>query len=71
MMPPTVANSGFDAMMQGEGDVVTGLKNKVQSAVGQCDAGRSSGRASIARWRNQAQPGSKRQIEDVDHIDCG
>jgi len=27
-----VANNGFDAMMKGEGDVVTGFKNKVQSA---------------------------------------
>jgi short-subunit dehydrogenase len=28
-----VANNGFEAMMKGEGDVVSGLKNKVQSAV--------------------------------------
>ena len=27
-----VANNGFDAMMKGEGDTVTGFKNKVQSA---------------------------------------
>ena len=27
-----VARVGFDAMMKGEGDVVTGLKNKIQSA---------------------------------------
>jgi short-subunit dehydrogenase len=27
-----VANKGFDAMIKGEGDVVSGLKNKVQSA---------------------------------------
>ena len=30
--PTEVANNGFDAMMKGEGDVVSGLKNKVQSA---------------------------------------
>ena len=30
--PAEVANNGFDAMMKGEGDVVSGLKNKVQSA---------------------------------------
>jgi len=30
--PAEVANIGFDAMMKGEGDVVSGLKNKVQSA---------------------------------------
>jgi len=27
-----VANNGFDAMIKGEGDVVSGFKNKVQSA---------------------------------------
>ena len=30
--PADVAKAGFDAMMRGEGDVVTGLKNKVQIA---------------------------------------
>jgi short-subunit dehydrogenase len=28
-----VASNGFEAMMKGEGDVVSGFKNKVQSAV--------------------------------------
>jgi short-subunit dehydrogenase len=28
-----VARAGFDAMMRGEGDVVTGLKNKIQSSI--------------------------------------
>jgi short-subunit dehydrogenase len=28
-----VAKTGFDAMMRGDGDVVTGLKNKIQSSV--------------------------------------
>jgi uncharacterized protein len=31
--PAEVAKTGFDAMMKGEGDVVTGWKNKVQTAV--------------------------------------
>ncbi|WP_222183654.1 SDR family NAD(P)-dependent oxidoreductase [Geminicoccus harenae] len=31
--PATVAKIGFDAMMQGEGDVVSGWKNKLQAAV--------------------------------------
>jgi short-subunit dehydrogenase len=31
--PADVAKVGFDAMMRGDGDVVTGFKNKVQSAV--------------------------------------
>jgi short-subunit dehydrogenase len=30
--PAMVAREGFDAMMKGKGDVVTGFKNKVQSA---------------------------------------
>ena len=31
--PADVAKTGFDAMMRGEGDVVHGLKNKIQAAV--------------------------------------
>jgi uncharacterized protein len=31
--PSDVAKVGFEAMMKGEGDVVSGLKNKVQSAI--------------------------------------
>jgi short-subunit dehydrogenase len=31
--PAGVAKTGFDAMMRGDGDVVAGLKNKIQSAV--------------------------------------
>jgi short-subunit dehydrogenase len=31
--PAEVAKNGFDAMMKGEGDVVSGFKNKVLSAV--------------------------------------
>ena len=31
--PADVAKTGFDAMMKGEGDVVHGLKNKIQAAV--------------------------------------
>ncbi|HSS21254.1 MAG TPA: hypothetical protein VLL54_14365 [Pyrinomonadaceae bacterium] len=30
--PVDVAKAGYDAMMNGEGDLVTGLKNKVMSA---------------------------------------
>ncbi len=32
--PADVAKVGFDAMMNGEGDVVSGLKNKIMSAMG-------------------------------------
>ena len=31
--PADVAKTGFEAMMKGEGDVVSGLKNKIQAAV--------------------------------------
>ena len=31
--PADVARSGFDAMMRGDGDVVSGWKNKVQAAL--------------------------------------
>lgn len=39
--PAEVANIGFDAMIKGEGDVVSGFKNKV-NPLHQCDAGRCS-----------------------------
>jgi short-subunit dehydrogenase len=55
--PAMVAKKGFDAMMKGEGDVVTGWHNKLQTAI-----------ASVtpAGWlaemhRKQAEPGSGRQ----------
>ena len=31
--PAFVAKTGFEAMMKGEGDIVSGWKNKIQSAV--------------------------------------
>jgi uncharacterized protein len=31
--PADVARAGFDAMMKGEGDVVTGWKNKLQTTL--------------------------------------
>lgn len=31
--PANVARAGFDAMMRGDGDVVSGWKNKLQTAV--------------------------------------
>jgi short-subunit dehydrogenase len=55
--PAMVARKGFDAMMKGEGDVVTGWHNKLQTAI-----------ASVmpAGWaaemhRKQAEPGSAKQ----------
>lgn len=52
--PIDVANAGFDAMISGEGDVVSGLKNKVQSAIANITP------ASIlaGQHRKMAEPGS-------------
>jgi uncharacterized protein len=49
-----VANNGFEAMMKGEGDVVSGFKNKVQSAVAHVmPAGMIA-----SQHRKMAEPGS-------------
>ncbi|MGJ4942042.1 SDR family NAD(P)-dependent oxidoreductase [Bradyrhizobium sp. HKCCYLS1011] len=49
-----VARQGFDAMMAGEGDVVTGLKNKVQSSI----ANVTPAAALAKQHRSQAEPGT-------------
>ena len=51
--PAEVARIGFEAMMQGEGDIVTGWKNKLQSAV---SAVTPSG-ALAEIYRRKAEPG--------------
>ena len=49
--PADVAKVGFDAMMKGEGDVVSGWKNKLQAAIAtscrpaHCRAAPQDGRA--------------------------
>ena len=52
-----VANSGFDAMMKGEGDVVTGLKNKVQSAA----ANVTPAGVLASQHRKMAEPGTAKK----------
>jgi uncharacterized protein len=52
--PAMVARQGFDAMMKGEGDVVTGLKNKIQSAV----ANVMPSETLAKQHRKMAEPGS-------------
>jgi uncharacterized protein len=52
--PAMVARIGFDAMMKGEGDVVAGLKNKLQVAM----AGVMPKEALAEQHRKMAQPGS-------------
>ena len=52
-----VANNGFDAMINGEGDVVSGLKNKVQSAA----ANVTPAGALATQHRKMAEPGSAKK----------
>ena len=52
--PAEVAKTGFDAMMRGDGDIVSGYKNKVQSAVANViPAGMLA-----KQHRNMAEPGT-------------
>jgi short-subunit dehydrogenase len=52
-----VANNGFDAMIKGEGDVVSGLKNKVQSAA----ANVTPAGVLASQHRKMAEPGSAKK----------
>ena len=52
--PAEVAKTGFDAMMQGEGDVVSGWKNKLQSAI----ANVTPASMLAEQHRKMAEPGS-------------
>jgi short-subunit dehydrogenase len=54
MDPAAVAKIGFDAMMNGEGDVVAGLKNKVQAAL----ANVTPAAVLAEQHRRMAEPGS-------------
>jgi short-subunit dehydrogenase len=51
------ANNGFDAMMKGEGDVVSGLKNKVQSAA----ANVTPAGILASQHRKMAEPGTAKK----------
>jgi len=55
--PAEVAKTGFDVMMQGEGDIVSGWKNKLQTAMANVTP------ASILaeQHRKKAEPGSGKQ----------
>jgi short-subunit dehydrogenase len=52
--PADVAKVGFEAMMDGEGDVVAGMKNKVQVAM----AGVTPAAALAEQHRKMAEPGT-------------
>jgi short-subunit dehydrogenase len=55
--PAEVANSGFDAMMKGEGDVVSGFRNKVQSAA----ANVTPAGVLASQHRKMAEPGTAKK----------
>ena len=52
-----VANNGFEAMMKGDGDVVSGLKNKVESSV----ANVTPAGVLASQHRKMAEPGSAKK----------
>jgi short-subunit dehydrogenase len=52
--PADVARTGFKAMMRGEGDIVSGMKNKIQSAV----ANVTPAPILAKQHRKKAEPGS-------------
>jgi short-subunit dehydrogenase len=52
--PATVARTGFDAMMKGEGDVVSGWKNKLYSTI----ANVTPAGVLAEQHRKMAEPGS-------------
>jgi uncharacterized protein len=52
--PADVARVGFEAMMKGEGDVVSGMKNKIQSAM----ATVTPSSVLAEQHRKMAEPGS-------------
>jgi short-subunit dehydrogenase len=52
--PADVAKTGFDAMMRGDGDVVSGWKNKLQTAI----ASVTPAGILAEQHRKQAEPGS-------------
>jgi short-subunit dehydrogenase len=57
MDPAEVARIGFKAMMDGEGDAVAGMKNKLQSAI----ATVTPSSVLAEQHRKQAEPGSAKQ----------
>jgi short-subunit dehydrogenase len=54
--PAHTAKTGFDAMMSGEGDVIDGLKNKIQTALGAI----TPESVKAEEHRKMAEPGSGR-----------
>ena len=57
--PADVARVGFDAMMRGDGEVVSGWKNKLQSAI----ANVTPASVLAEQHRRMAEPGSAKKAE--------
>ena len=58
--PADVARVGFDAMMRGDGDVVSGWKNKLQSAI----ANITPAGILAEQHRRMAEPGSSEKANE-------
>jgi short-subunit dehydrogenase len=58
--PADVAQAGFEAMMRGDGDIVSGWKNKLQSAI----ASITPSGMLAEQHRAMAEPGSGAQTDD-------
>jgi len=58
--PAEVARVGFDAMMRGDGDVVSGWKNKLQSAI----ANVTPAGLLAEQHRRMAEPGSAHKSQE-------
>lgn len=52
--PAEVARNGYEAMQRGKGDIVSGIKNKIQSSV----ADVTSSETLAKQHRKMAEPGS-------------
>jgi short-subunit dehydrogenase len=57
--PADVARAGFDAMMRGDGDVVSGWKNKLQSSI----ANVTPAGVLAEQHRRMAEPGSAKKAK--------
>ena len=58
--PADVAGVGFEAMMRGDGDVVSGWKNKLESAI----ANVTPAGVLAEQHRKMAEPGSARKANE-------
>jgi short-subunit dehydrogenase len=58
--PPEVARVGFDAMMRGDGDAVSGWKNRLQSAI----ANVTPAGILAEQHRRMAEPGSAEKADE-------